>query len=228
MSRIEKNQPVMEEMEEMKGQIMGAVNQKSRRGRWYHYVALAVGLAFLALAAWGVWTLAATGLVKVPVVSGWAYQAPAPTRVVAEGVPFETVVQQQILSSSLSIPETTLTTELRDSLETSGQTFADPDGAQVAVFADSGVELFLPVRDNAQDTAIVVRLRLTVEDGVPKATAEEVYVGSWKVGAWLREGIVNPALDAVLDTVAREIEGRVAISSIRETDGALVIIVETP
>lgn len=227
MSRIEKNQPVMEEMEEMKGEIMGAVKSRRRPG-WKTWTAVLVLLVIAALSILFLWTLAATGLANVPVLTRWAYEAPAPTRVVGEGVPFEAVVQQQVPSSSLSIPETTLTTELRDSLSTSGQSFADAERAQVAVLAGEGIELFLPVRDNAQDTAMVVRLRLTVEDGAPNVDAEEVYVGSWKMWSWLREGLVNPALDGALDSVAREIEGRVSVTSVRAEEGTLLIGITVP
>lgn len=242
MSRIEKNQPVMEEMEEMKGEIMGAVKRKPGRGRWYHYVMLAMVAGFLALFAWAAWTLAATGLVTVPVLSRWAYDIPVPTRVVGEGVPFETVVQQQVAEEAmrrayaggaasdlaLTISETTLTTELRDSLETSGQTFADPDGSQVAVLSGSGIELFLPLRDTDQQTAVKALLRVTVTDGVPKVTAETVSLGSWQVGAWLREGLVNPMLDGLLDTVVREVEGSVTVTSVREEEGSLIVNVTVP
>ncbi len=227
MSRIEKNQPVMEEMKEMKGEIMGAVKTGRRHG-WKFWVSLVALVTLVALVSWSLWTLAATGLVSVPVLSRWAYDVPVPTRVVGEGVPFETVVQQQALSSSLSISEATLTTELRDALETSGQSFLDPDGAQVAVLGDSGIELFLPVRDTAAHTAIKVLLRLTVEDGAPKATAEEVFVGSWKMGVLLRDGLVNPALGGLLDTAVRELEGSVVVTSIREEEGTLVVRIEMP
>jgi len=218
MSRIEKNQPATVE----------ATEQKKRRMSWRTWVVLFVFFVIFAIIAFVTWTLAATGLVNVPIISGWAYAVPSPSRVVEEGIPFETVVGQQALSSFLSIPETTLTTELRDSLETSGQTFVEADRSQVVVIADSGIELFLPLRDNAQDTAIVVRLRLSVVDGTPTATAEAVSVGSWKLGGWLRAGIVNPALGAILDAAVREMKGSVVVSSVREGDGVLLVNVANP
>src|SRR3989339_660555 len=236
MSRIEKNQLVMEEVKEMKGELMDAAKRKPRRG-WRTWVSLIVLFVLVVLIGMALWTVAATGLVTIPVISKLAYQTPSPTYVVREGIPFETLLQQQIAAETvrrayagdaaasneffISIPENTLTTELRDHLETSGQTFADQDGAQIVVLGESGIELFLPLRDNAQETALVVRLTLSVTEGMLRATAEDVRLGSWQMGSWLREGLINPALDGMLDASMRQIEGTASITSVRADNGSI-------
>lgn len=217
----------MEEMAKMKGEIIGAVKQKPGR-RGARSCGVVVIILFLLAGGWIAWTLAASGVVSVPFLSSVAYRAPEPSRVVAEGVPLETVVAQQASASSISITEATLTTELRSSLETSGQQYVDSARAQASVLAGSGIELFLPLRDNEQGSAIVVTLGLSVEAGELRATVESATVGSAEVGSWLREGVVNPMLEGALASVRDRLEGVVTVTSVRADEGVLHIAVQTP
>lgn len=242
MSRIEKNQPIVKEMEQMEDRLAGAVRHAGRP-RWKIWAAFAILAIVLGLVAFALWTVAATGLVRVPLATNWAYERPLPSRVVGEGVPFETAAQQQIAAESvrrayagadgsgmaLSISETTLTTELRDALETSGQSAVDASSAQVSVSEEGGVELFLPLRDNAQQTALTAVMSISVDgNGTPVAKAEDVSLGSWHVPGWLRDSVVNPAVKAAVDGAFQQLPDTVVLKSIRTQDGSVAVTVDTP
>lgn len=227
MSRIEKNQPVVEEMARMKGDLMDAARQKPKR-RGVGACAVALLVLVLGLAAWAAWTVAAMGVAVVPVFSGMAYDAPTPVRAVSPGVPLADSVTRQILESSsktdmtLVISEATLTTLVRDTLSQSGQDAFD-DGAAQAAISESGVELYLPLRDNAQANALVTELGLFVEEGRLAATTERATLGSWNVPGWLREGVLDPALAAAVTNLNDAFAGRAELVSVEAQDGSLVL-----
>jgi hypothetical protein len=227
MSRIEKNQPVVEEMEQMERRLVAATSRGRRRG-WRLWLGIALLCAFAAMAGLALWVLAATGVMDVPAVSAWAYEPPVPTREVGRGIPLETVLRQQSLASSAVVTEETLTTELRDALQTSGQTFADADGAKSAVLGADGIELFLPLLDNESGSALVVGLRLSAEDGTLRASADRVVLGSWSVGSGLRDGLVNPALQGMLDAGVERAAGGLGITNVVVEDGQIRFVFETP
>lgn len=226
MARIEKNQPVMEEVGEMEKRLMGAVG-KNGKSRWWRRALLVFFAIVLACTAFALWVVAAAGVARVPGFSSWAYEEPVPIRVVRPGVPLATAARERVSVSSASLTEGTLTTELRSALETSGQAVVDADRAQVAVDAGS-LELYLPLRNSSQNTAFVARVRLTVEDGIPRLVADEVSLGAWSLGDWLRGRVVDQALAGALDAALAQIGDRVSITSVRAEDGVLMIGLDAP
>ncbi|NBS41241.1 hypothetical protein EBS80_01100, partial [bacterium] len=123
MSRIDKGQSAAEELEKVKGEIVSEVRRGTRR-RGKGTCALVLLALVLAAVSWAAWTVASTGLVRVPVLSGVAYDAPEPSSVVEAGVPLESFVASRLAAAggTFSVPESTLTAFVRDTLSTSGQT----------------------------------------------------------------------------------------------------------
>ena len=194
MARVEKNKGVEEGMSHMKGDILKAVRHDTRKGRGlWSCAAILVAIIFSFLAI-GAWMAAATGIVSVPLFSSLAYRAPAPSHAVAPGPSFEEYLRASAGAGSLAdIPEGTLTTIVRDALATNGQTWLDDHGAQAAR-ADGGVELYLPLRDNAQGTAIVALVDVSEADGKLSVSIRHASIGSLGVPSWLVSLVLSPAI----------------------------------
>lgn len=182
------------------------------------------------------WVLASTGLVNVPVLTGLAYRKPEPSAVVEPGVPFEAFLSVRLLEPDslgaqdaagpfvLSIPESTLTASVRDALSSSGQTFFDDRTAQASVTAARGVELYLPLVDNARETAVLVRLHVSAKDGALAVSVEDASVGSWAVWGAMRSGILEPAISAGLDRANQAVaDAGVSVTDVLEQDGFLTV-----
>lgn len=225
MSRIDKAASSAEELEKVKGEIVNEV-RRGTHGRGRGTCALALLALLLAGALWVAWGVASTGLVRVPVLTGFAYDAPAPASVVEPGVPLETFVAARLASSNgtFSIPDSTLTTFVRDTLATSGQTLFDDQRAQAAARGARGIELYLPLRDNALGSAVVAHLRFGAKDGGLTVAVDDASVGSWKAWGFLREGVLVPALASALSTVNQTLaDAHVTVTGASEQTGLLVI-----
>lgn len=203
MARIEKNQPMAEEMSQMKGDILDAVRTGKKRRPLLRSCAVLLVVLFLALGGFVAWTLAATGLVVVPVLSSWAYQAPAPLRTVVPGLSLEAFLKSGSFDGNASdIPETTLTALVQDTLSTDGQTWFDEHKSQVArMDGGNGVELYLPLRDNAQGSAVTARLRVSFDRGKVAVAVSGVTLGSWNVPPWIVSSVIAPAIAPVIASV---------------------------
>jgi hypothetical protein len=220
MSRIEKIQPV-------------AAPELPAKPRRRKRSCLPVLLAVLALLVfWLAWLVASTGLVEIPIISRFAYDRPTPWREVSSGVPLETLLTNRLAASAtdgtatLFIPEATLTTSVRDFLAASGQTVFDHTGTQIAVSAAAGVELFLPLRDNALGSAVRVRFHPTIADNRLQLEVAELSLGSWQVGSWLRQAVVTPAMASALGSLNDTIAAHAAITTAAAQDGALSVTVQ--
>ncbi|TAK03240.1 hypothetical protein EPO34_04185 [Patescibacteria group bacterium] len=209
MARIEKGGDVQEQLSQMHGEIMQTVRRRSGRGRAIGCAVAGLAALLLALIAAG-WVVAATGLAQVPLLTGAAYRVPQPAHAVIETEPIETYVSRALsdllgtrlrqgngtLSDrrfSLVIPEGTFTASLRDALGRTDQNLVDAGRSQAAVTPD-GLELFLPLKDNRQGSALVLTLRLSAANGSLDAAVREVRVGSLAVPGPVTEAAFAPAV----------------------------------
>lgn len=180
----------------MKGDILKAVSNGKQKRPWFRLFATLFVVTLLSSGGYVAWVLAATGIVEVPVLSGWVYEAPEPTRIVAPGLSLEAFAKGGTFRGAVAdIPETTLTTMARDALATNGQTWFDEHGAQAArMDGGKGIELFLPMRDNARESAVVARLDVSSDSGAVVMKVLDAKIGSWNVPAWAVTSIISPAL----------------------------------
>lgn len=225
MSRIDKALSSAEELEKVKGEIVSEV-RRGTKPRGKGTCALILLTLVLAGALWAAWAVASTGLVAVPVLTGLAYEKPEPSSRVEAGVPLEAFVASRLATSggTFSIPESTLTTFVRDTLATSGQTLFDESGAQASVNGAHGIELYLPLRDNALQTAVVATVRFGAKDGALTIAVDDVSVGSWHAWSVLRDGVMVPALAAGLESVNQTIsDAHVTVVGVSEQAGMLVV-----
>jgi hypothetical protein len=207
MARVEKNQPMAEEMSHMKGDILKAVQKGKSKRPWLRSCAALVVLATLAIAIFAAWIVASTRLVRVPVLSGLAYEKPSPVRTVAPGLSLEAYMSGGSFRGSFDdIPESTLTATVRDALATNGQTWLDDHSAQAARIDGLGIELFLPLSNNAMGTAIVAHVGLSDDGGKMSVSVDDLFVGSLAIPKWLIASVVMPAITPVVAALNENIQ----------------------
>jgi len=176
-------------------------------------------ILFAIVFGFGTIVAAKTGLVTVPVVSSFVFQKPKPDHTVVAGSPIDAAVSMQVqealgklltagpsngTASTLTLSEQTLTATLREKLN--GSTMIDASSAQAAIVG-SGVELFLPLKQNGGATAIVLDVTPSVENGSLHFTLTRFAVGSLSLPAWLTswtlEATINLISQAITDVVGK-------------------------
>jgi hypothetical protein len=207
-------------------------------------------LILLGSALGAFWAVASTGLVRVPVLTDLAYRAPEPVRHVSPGIPLETSVSADIVravnargqagaladrSIELRLSEANFTASLRSLMERSGLNTFDATLAQVTIDPSAGFEFFLPFKDNAQGSAVRLRVDATAKDGALALKVTRVTVGTLTLPTFLDELLLGPLVRNNLAQFNQEIGRYLTLSSLRFEPGALVVdgelaggIVQTP
>jgi hypothetical protein len=238
MTRIEKNEDVEAQIAQAKTEVIQTVRATGRRGRLGIGCAVVFFAFILGFVLFAAWTVAATGLVRVPVFSSAAYRQPEPVRAVLPGVPLETSVSAEIVRVvtqrgregrlddrriTLRLTEASFTASLRSLMERSGVDAFDADRAQIAIDPDARLEFFLPFEDNAQRSAMRMRVDALAKDGALELRVVEVQVGSLVLPSFLDELLFGPLLRNNVAQFNREIGRYATLSGIRFEPGALVV-----
>jgi len=149
--------------------LSGGRNQSSRGCGWCGACAVAAVLVLFAVGFGGMWVVAKTGLVGMPSFFNAAIGRPTPTRVVVpnagapEALMAEFLKPDGTISGRLS--EGALTSLLQSSLRQGGQGWIVSDQAQVVMDKEKGLELFIPIKNGAQETVFQARLLPQMVDG---------------------------------------------------------------
>lgn len=242
MGRVEKNAKVQEDVAQMKGEVVKTVKMSgkgSQKGMLLGcLLTIVIPSTFLVILA--AWLTAATGLVKVPVISSFAYDKPSPIRVVEPGVPLDTVISNELTKEvtrriqqgggtiqnrriTLALPEESFTASMRTVLEESNIAEIDPTNAQAAVNEDIGMELFLPLANNAQESAIRLRVKAVVENGLFDLLVTDVWIGDLHLPRFLSDMLLGPVIDANMEQFNQEIGKYLTIQQIRYGAGAVTL-----
>ena len=198
--------------------------RKKKRGCFSCVMAsLALGVAFV---LWALWSVAATGFVRIPVFSALAFRQPAPTRIVESGninlnrwiEAFGGGISSRV---SLTVPEEVLTALLRsaDSSDGLGDVI-DFSKSQIAV-EDGALEIFLPFKD--APTAITALLVPSADENCLHISAMEFRIGSRRIPKFLLRNLVDRVLRLVIDRVEDEFGSMATIERIAATADGLVI-----
>lgn len=239
MARIEKNQPVQEQLTRMKQDMVGAI-RRVRRPRFKVILGVLGLLIVLGLAFAGTYATAMTGLVTIPFVTSVAYHEPAPSRTVNAGASvqdvlageFQALITQRLQSGSgqiadrsvsVEIPETALTASLQQGLAAAKYGFFDMTRAQISSSAADGLEIFLPVAQNQQHTAIRLTIGLSIDAGVLKAQATSVTIGALALPRWIAGAIFDPPLAQGLVQFNEDVLKYITLTRVQPTDGAVAI-----
>lgn len=231
MARVEKNAGIEQRLADMKGEVVDEVKRRTRRSRPWLTCSLILLVVLVGVCVWGLWTVAATGLVRVPVFTDLAYEIPEPTRPVTPGVPAETIMSEAFTSTltrrlyegggtlsnrsiSVEIEETSLTASWRSFLEEGDFDWIDASGAQVVVDPEVGVELFVPLLSSDLGTAATLTFDLRAQDGNLVVTPTKIQVGKAKIPDVLIAVFLKPLLEAELAKLNAAMVGYAKISTI--------------
>lgn len=240
MTRVEKGAGIEKRLEEVKAEVSSEVRRSTRRSRPWLTCSLIMLVVLLGICVWILWTLAATGLWKIPVFTAVAYDVPAPTRDVTPGVPAETVVEETFSTTltrrlyegggtltnrkiEITLSEASLTASLRSFLEQSNLDWIDTTHAQLVVDPEVGVELFVPFTNSELNTASTLRFVVEASEGNLIVTPTEVRVGSAKVPGFLVATFFKPFLVSELAKLNATLVGYATISSIEILPRELLI-----
>jgi hypothetical protein len=229
--RIEKDAGIEKRFEEVKSEMSSEVRRRTRRSRPWLTCSFIILLTLLVFCLWGLWTVAATGLWKIPLLTGVAYDRPAPTRVVRPGVPVQTIVQEAFTTTltrrlyegggtltnrslEVLLSEASLTASLRSLLEESQLGWIDTAGTQLVVDPDVGLELFVPFADSPLKSGATLTFAITTANGNLVVTPTTVMVGSARMPRFLTTAFLKPFLDAELGRLNAALVGYTTFSSI--------------
>ena len=213
MTRIEKNEPVAKEVAALKDEMVQTVKMSGNKKGKFALGCLIFFIAFIVLLVTGLaWIAAATGLVRIPVISGLAYEKPAPAHLVAPGLPLDTKINNDLTAEvnrrlvaghgqladrtiTLELPEDGFTSLLKNLVEESGVKEVKSAGAQIAVIPNQGLELFLPLADNPQESALIVWLEVVPDDqGLLNIQITNLQLGSFSLPGLLYRPIIEPLI----------------------------------
>ena len=240
MTRVEKDKKVNEG--EKVREREGKKKPHKRRAKPWLTCSLFLLLVVLGVLVWGVWIVAATGLVRIPAFTPLAYEQPQPTREVSSGVPVETVLQETFTSTltrrlyegggvlqnrsiEAVVSEASLTASIRTLAEESDFTWLDASRLQVVVDPEVGIEVFIPVTELVSDldTALVFTFDIQATDGVIEVTPTSVDVGSVQVPNFVIATVLKPVLERELARVNTVVVGYARISQIEIHFGELLV-----
>lgn len=231
MARVEKNAGIEQRLADMKGEVVDEVKRRTRRSRPWLTCSLILLMVLVGVCVWGLWTTAATGLVRVPVFTDLAYEIPVPTRPVTPGVPVETVMNEAFTSTltrrlyegggtltnrsiSVQLEESSITASLRSFLEEGNFDWIDASGVQVVVDPDVGVELFVPIFRSELTTAVTFTFDFGAQDGNLIVTPTKIQIGNAQIPDFLIAVFLKPLLEAELAKLNATMVGYAKISMI--------------
>ena len=188
---------------------------------------------------WGLWVVAATGLVEIPLMTRFAFTPPQPSHTVeiVSASP-EAWIEREVLNQvsyrltssikpfdsevSLTVPEGILTNLLRSSsvlIEDENVAIAPGEG-QVAV-VDEELEIFVPIKNT--ETAITLALVPSIENDELSILVESLYIGSLHIPKFIVKYLVNSALELGTDKISESIDNLITMSELRVTEKGLLI-----
>lgn len=198
--------------------------------------------ALIALIMAGIaWMVAATGFVSIPLFSRLAYEVPTPLRVVTPGVPIETYIQTEVSDVlvqrlyegqgtlqetvvEVRLPEQAFTASLRSFSEQAASGLPlDFSTAQVALDPQKGAEIFLPIKNNPQQTAIRLNVYATVQNGGIVLEVKEASIGSLPLPMSLLNPVIHAIVERNLQSLYAELGSYLRLSDISYEEGFMVL-----
>ncbi len=238
MVRVEKHSEIQEEISKLKQQ---KEDTKKEGHTFLKTVALLCFILVVSVCLAAAWFVAATGLVRIPVLSSLAYEKPEPTRVVEPGVPIEDLVKAEFeiqlterfeqgmplfddQALTFRVPESSVTSSLRSGMEEAGvEPPLDVSSSQVVISAEDGFELYLPIKDNPQETAVKVVAKPYLDEGQLKLEIIDMRLGSASIPNWFITSIVGPIVQREIKEVTDRAGDYAGLSAIEYHQGEVVI-----
>lgn len=237
MARIEKDVPIKQELDAVKGDVLKAVKKGSKSGNPLVTCLVLVLGAFVLFLGWFVWSVASTGLVSIPLFSSLAYRIPEPSHVVEAGTPLETLMQTELASVlsqavlegretgsiSIDIPESALTASIRGAVSDAAEEQFTASRVQVAVLEDRGLEVFLPLANNDNQSAFTFRVKIGVEEDGLHAELQDVRLGRFRLPDWMTNAFIQPIVDSAVSEMNAQLETYATVEDITYHDGFVTL-----
>jgi hypothetical protein len=240
--RVEKHSVLEERLSDVKGDLVKEVRRRTHVSRPWLTCSMVMLVLFLVAALWGAWSVAATGLVRVPVFTALAYDTPVPYREVTPGVSVETYLNEvftstltrrlyegggQLTNRSIEVrlSEASLTASVRTFLEESELSWIDASHAQVVIDPEVGAEVFVPFDASlaGQRSALRLQFELSTQDGKLMVVPTTVLVGNAHIPDFVTATFFKPLLEAELAKLNTVMVGYAQISRIEILPRELLI-----
>gem|GEM_PF-2154960 len=238
MSRVEKTEEPKGSFPKNNDEIVEGLDDKKKKARGRFFGCAFLFVCFLLVSLFIAWQVAATGFVKIPVVSFLAFSAPKPVHIVQEGVSveqlsesyFKTTIIKRLQAgggelkdrtAQLRLPETSLTTTLRNELSKSSFPWIDAKRAQIAVLDSQELEIFLPVLYKDQTTALMALIALRADQGSFGLNLLKVKIGSFEAPSSLIASLIQPFVNRELVSLNQALSSYMQVNSIVTHDGFL-------
>jgi hypothetical protein len=201
-------------------------------------IVFALVLVFVAAV---LWLVAATGIMAIPIFSRLAYETPTPLRTVTPGVPLETYIQSEVseiltrrlyegqgslqdTSLEMRLTEQSFTASLRGLTQEIGEGLPfDFSAAQVALDAQKGAEIFLPIKENPQQTAVRICVYASAQDGAVSLEIKEASVGALDVPMSVFNSLLHRVVEQSLRSLYEQLGSYVSLHSITYEDGVMIL-----
>lgn len=215
----------------------------SAAGKSHRLLRALFPLFVLGSIAFGIaWLAAETGFANIPFITPFAFQTPRPVREVKPEKPVDVFVGETVVAETrrrlavdgtlsdgriaFSIPEGSLTASLQAMVPNLPQLPFDASRSQVAV-DPAGMELFLPLKNQALNTALRVVIVPGTVDGLLTLDVKDVWIGTLKVPHALAKPLFGNMLLRALGPFIQDIGRYAKLSSVVSETGALSIEGET-
>jgi len=186
------------------------------------------------------WIVAASGFVKIPIVSNLAYKTPNPLRVVLNSSPLETYISEtfgNVLTNRLQsgsgslenkdielfLSESSITTFLQTIIIDNNLSFFSSDTAQVAIDEKQGIEIFLPLAGQVNRNALIILAKIKAENGLIVTDEVKLKVGNLSIPYFLTDIFLKPALNKGLDYLNQKIGRYASVKTIEVSEGFLKV-----
>ncbi|MFH1405022.1 MAG: hypothetical protein ABIH21_02905 [Patescibacteria group bacterium] len=228
MSKIDKSQMEQVELggEDRETESMVKKSKKKKKASIGCFVIFLI--IIILIFGFSAWTLAASGMVNVPGFSSLAFKSPEPTRIVVPGTLLEKEIEAAVNANlfskkvSIDLSEESITASLQKGLKDFEQDFIISENAQIVV-TNEGLELFLPIANSKQDSAVVARLFIYPTDGVFAVEIKEVRFGSLRIPKIIIDKSITPLLQKGVDSLNEAFAKTAEVESVTFSNGFVTL-----
>lgn len=240
--RVEKNQDVKKELAKTKRELSSEIRRETKQGHPLLTCGIIAIVLILVLASWIGVLVAKTGFVEVPVLTDAFYEVPQPDHVVVgESASVEQVLSEELTelvtarvivaggtdidrSVELDLSEQAFSATLRNTIINDESSTFDSDLAQIAITSRAGLEVYAPLKDNDQDSAIRLTLMPSVSStGVLEVAVTSLTIGNLELPGWLVQAALTRPIQIAVGELNKAIAQFATLNSLAINDGYLTL-----
>lgn len=233
---------MQQELKKTKADLSAEIKRDTKNGHPI-LTCLVVGIVIILLIAGAVaYSVSRTGLVRVPVFTDMFFEAPQPSRVIAEeSETVEDYVTQELANLiseramaaggpnfdrfvSIDITEAAFTATLRQAIERDEAGYFIVERSQNVFSEELGQEIYLPLANSDLGNAMLIYLEPSVNgDHLLEVKIKEFTIGNFKVPYLLLDATLSKPLDIAVGELNKEIGRYAELESVTVSDGIMNI-----